>query len=151
MIRRAWMALLTLCATVVASHAADEAFCSLWSREATRIGLAAAADVDLATATPDLIKFSLSRNFTTCLNADEAPALPATILASDSAWLEMVARNIRDRLGEKPADSAKVATLASKYDPAKLAKCRRQFRSFDPKTATVIPYHHKRRVLCPLL
>jgi len=158
------------------AHAADPNYCQLYAREATRIGVASAAEEDLKTVAPDLptvIKFSLSRNYAICLNADQDPALPRTPLASDSAWVEAVARNVKDRLGATdaapstvpatdapapavvayppaaPTEPAKVA--ASKYSAADLAECRRQFRSFDPKDNTVIPYHHKRRQLCPLL
>ncbi len=155
-------AALWLGATLAVAYGAEEGYCSIWAREATRIGLAEASDVDLATLTPDVIKYALSRNFSICLNADENPALPATPLASDSAWLEMAARNVRDKLGQvsagakgagESAESSSIQPLpiTSKYDPQDIAKCRRQFRSFDPKDNTVVERHHKRRQLCPLL
>lgn len=98
-----------------------------------------------------LITYVWNRAYTTCLNEDEPPALPLT---NEEGWKIIFDKFVQAQpietkgLADKPATEKPVVVVNG--DAAWRARCASNFRSWDPKTQTVIPYHGKRqRCPCP--
>lgn len=80
------------------------------------------------------ITYIWNRAYTTCLNSDEDPPLITD-------WHAVLGIVDPDAVGNTPATESPTGEFER--------KCKRNFRSWDAKTATVIRRGSKRRVPCP--
>lgn len=156
--------------------AMDEAYCTLFAREFTRVALAhnklAMVTIAQMTELPDRVKGSpekeltwlLSRNFHVCLNSDNPPLMPPVPEGTDAAWVTfMLVMNTAGGFGpegfawppppspgavEEPPQGSVPATDRV-VDEGKDAWCRKNYRSFNPSDGSVKRHSEKTRTPCP--
>ena len=100
-------ALLTVTLAPVSAMAAAPQYCVLWAREDVRITLLSTNDVDLITATPELIRRMFDRRYAWCVSqkADHL-GLPGGDRRLTDAWVAFMAERILGKRQPEPVGDA---------------------------------------------
>lgn len=153
------------------SWAGDPAYCELWAREYTRIEICSGtrfvtfvdgtglmfmgvADESLARATPELAEKRRADRLRECkfMVEFDRPLLPHVACSEDQAWAVGMSRLSPGDQGTVPAGGKVFETGMSGFPVGStdwLAWCRREYRSWDEKTRTVVRRGNPDRVPCP--
>ncbi len=131
--------------------AAGPAYCLFYAREYVRIDAMTTTDVDLMTATPEMLLGMVERRYRWCLTARDFVPLPGTPLErSSTLWAHHLSTMVKgrwerhlDTIGNTPAGPATPAR------PGWIAACERDYRSWDAETQTVVRRRSRGRVKCP--
>ena len=99
-------ALVAILVTALASSSALAAapqYCVLWAREAIRISLISTTDIDLITATPELIRRMFDRRYAWCISQKaEYLGLPGGDKRLTDAWVAFMAERIIGKRQPEP-------------------------------------------------
>jgi hypothetical protein len=160
----------TFCMFIVpsgATWAASPEYCKLYSREFVKIDLNDMAEGDRTTMTSDKIMLIYNKHFSHCLNQDKEPALPITLIGSDSYWISSILKMTNScppvpkiaspapkPVATKKADSdlgppiphipQKLVCSRKEYSSFALgseeqvAWCKQNYRTYNPRTGYVV-------------
>ena len=142
------LAALAVVALSASAEADDARYCDLYARAYIISMLPGLPPDYLTTITPEQLGVALEKNRSICLLQDEIRPVDM----SDASWIEWLMARAKAAAVVPPKEMIHGVSGAPRFSPAWIEWCRKNYRTFDAATGTVIRdlgRRKSRREPCP--